>query len=214
MIKKFSELVALDVSASTSKKPVFTRDKATNKLRQTGTLDYLNWADCLVLLHENGAENVQFGNVRSEKDHPVFLLDGGVPFVRVYVDIDGDRRELDYPIIDGSKDIAMDKMAQSDVHNATQRAFVKCVAINWGLGLRLWQKQEDQEEKDKQIDVVEISNIYAIKERIERIITAKLQAGMEMEDVYSVLGLNQRAFNKLMVSFQNIDVLEQKLKSL
>lgn len=63
------------------------------------------------------------------------MIDGRAPFVRVYVEVDGDRRELDYPVIDGARDISMDKLVQSDIHNATQRGFVKCVAINWGLGL-------------------------------------------------------------------------------
>ena len=131
MIKSFVELSGMDLSSHVSKKPVFKKDKSSGQYKNVGELDYLNWADCLDLLHENGAERVTFGNVRSQHDdHPVFLLNGGIPFVRVFVEIDGDRRELDYPVIDGSNNVSMDKLTQGDVHNASQRAFVKAVAIN------------------------------------------------------------------------------------
>lgn len=70
--------------------------------------------------------------------------------------MDGDHRELDYPVIDGARDISMDKLVQSDIHNATQRGFVKCVAINWGLGLSLWQKEENEEGKRRKTEGVSV----------------------------------------------------------
>lgn len=215
MIKSFEELQALDLSKQVSKKPTFTRDKTTGKLKKTGELDYLNWADCLSLLHGNGAQDVKFGNVCSGKDHPVFLLNERLPFVRVFVEVDGERRELDYPVIDGSRDVDMEHLAQSDVHNATQRGFVKCVAINWGLGLSLWRKEDADADKSRtQQDLLESSSIYAIKERVERLITARLQGGMSMEDIYSMLGIRKSSFDKLMGYFDQINTLEQRLRSL
>lgn len=211
-IKTFGEMMDVSLADAVSKKPVFTRNKKTGELYQSGELDYLNWADCLALLHKHGAQQVSFGNVKSGADHPVFLLDGTLPFVRVFVEVDGDRRELDYPVIDGSRDIDMEKLVQSDVHNATQRAFVKCVAVNWGLGLSLWQKEEKNREEDKTAaDLVEISHILAVKDRVERMITQLLKGGMDMSDILSALGLRDAQFRKLMSYYDQLWLLEDKL---
>lgn len=211
-IKPFFELMGLDLSSDISKKPVFKKDQQTGKYKQVGELDYLNWADCLSLLYQNGAEKVLFGNVRSGADHPLFLINGVAPFVRVYVEVDGDRRELDFPVIDGSNDISMEKLKQSDIHNATQRGFVKCVAINWGLGLSLWQREDKEEEKRrKPSDDLEFHNIMAIKARVDRFITGKLQGGMSMDDILSCMNLSERDFKTYMGFFDRIAQFESRL---
>ena len=212
-IKSFSELMQLSLKESISKKPILKKEGGDWK--KIGELDYLSWPDCLWLLHQNGAEKVVYGNVRSGADHPLFLIDGRAPFVRVYVEVDGDRRELDYPVIDGPRDISMDKLVQSDIHNATQRGFVKCVAINWGLGLSLWQKEEKEDgNRRKPSDDLEFHNIMAIKERVNRFITSKLQGGMSMEDVLSGLQLSQAQFDTVMRYFAGIATFEQRLSRL
>lgn len=212
-IKSFSELMQLNLKEHISKKPILKKEGG--EWKKIGELDYLSWPDCLWLLHQNGAEKVVYGNVRSGADHPLFLIDGRAPFVRVYVEVDGDRRELDYPVIDGARDISMDKLVQSDIHNATQRGFVKCVAINWGLGLSLWQKEESEEGKRrKPSDDLEFHNIMAIKERVNRFITSKLQGGMSMEDVLSGLQLSQAQFSTVMKYFDGIATFEQRLSRL
>lgn len=212
-IKSFSELMQLNLKENISKKPILKKEGG--EWKKIGELDYLSWPDCLWLLHQNGAEKVVYGNVRSGADHPLFLIDGRAPFVRVYVEVDGDRRELDYPVIDGARDISMDKLVQSDIHNATQRGFVKCVAINWGLGLSLWQKEESEEGKRrKPSDDLEFHSIMAIKERVNRFITSKLQGGMSMEDVLSGLQLSQTQFSTVMKYFDGIATFEQRLSRL
>lgn len=212
-IKSFSELMQLNLKEHISKKPILKKEGG--EWKKIGELDYLSWPDCLWLLHQNGAEKVVYGNVRSGADHPLFLIDGRAPFVRVYVEVDGDRRELDYPVIDGARDISMDKLVQSDIHNATQRGFVKCVAINWGLGLSLWQKEENEEGKRrKPSDDLEFHSIIAIKERVNRFITSKLQGGMSMEDVLSGLQLSQAQFSTVMKYFDGIATFEQRLSRL
>ena len=212
-IKSFSELMQLNLKEHISKKPILKKEGG--EWKKIGELDYLSWPDCLWLLHQNGAEKVVYGNVRSGADHPLFLIDGRAPFVRVYVEVDGDRRELDYPVIDGARDISMDKLLQSDIHNATQRGFVKCVAINWGLGLSLWQKEENEEGKRrKPSDDLEFHSIMAIKERVNRFITSKLQGGMSMEDVLSGLQLSQAQFSTVMKYFDGIATFEQRLSRL
>lgn len=218
-IKPFNELVKVDLSGKTSKKPVFKKSPS-GKLDKCGELDYLSWADCLAALYENGAEKVSYGNVRSRDDHPLFLINNNVPFVRVYVEVDGDRKELDFPVIDGSKDIKMDFLAQSDVHNATQRGFVKCVAINWGLGLSLWMREEKSIEDAKTPgDDIFFHNAIAIKTRIEQMVTAKLQTGLSMDDIYSSLGegdikKGEKIYQLCIKALLNSVALEKKLKAL
>lgn len=213
-IKSFHELYQLELGSRVSKKPVFKYDKAQGKSVKTGQeLDYISWPDCLVLLYENGAEKVQYGNITNADGHSLFLSNGALPEVRVFVEVDGDRRELTYPVIDGTKDIPMDKIVQSDVHNATQRAFVKCVAVNWGLGLSLWQKEEKAKPTNP-VDDLSIHNIYAIKQRVEQLLTARLQNGLAMPDLLQILGLSKKRFDILMASFNDIAVLERKLREL
>lgn len=218
-IKPFGELVKVDLSGKTAKKPVFKK-AANGKLEKCGELDYLSWADCLAALYENGAEKVSYGNVRSNDNHPLFLINGEVPFVRVYVEVDGDRKELDFPVIDGSKDIKMDFLAQSDVHNATQRGFVKCVAINWGLGLSLWMKEEKSIEDTKTPgDDIFFHNAIAIKTRIEQMVTAKLQTGLSMDEIYSSIGSGdikkgEKIYSLCLNALLNSVALEKKLKAL
>jgi len=211
-IKSFNEMMKLDLLEHISKKPTFKKDKVTGAYVKSGELDYLNWADCLMLLHQNGAEKVLFGNVRSAQDHPLFLAIDKAPFVRAYVEIDGDRRELDYPVIDGSTDISMERLMQSDIHNATQRGFVKCVAINWGLGLSLWQKEDELPKSPK--DDLSIHNIYAIKERIERLLTSRLQDGIPQRDLLAAIGMSERNYKNTMDAIGNIALLEKKLREL
>lgn len=213
-IKSFNELSEIDLSQYISKKPVFKRQNG--ELRQVGELDYLNWADCLFCLHQNGAESVIYGNEKSALDHPVFLLNNALPYVRVYVEVDGERHELDYPVIDGSRDITMDKILQSDIQNATQRAFVKCVAVNWGLGLYLWQRAERNDaEENAKIDLVEVSSIPAIKERIQRKITSVMKRGMTEDEMLESMGLKKKIFDSIMDGyFRNISILESELDKL
>lgn len=219
-IKPFLELKNIDLTGKTSKKPVFKK-AASGRLEKAGELDYLSWADCLVLLYENGAENVVYGNIHDENNHPLFDKNKEYPFVRVFVEIDGDHREMDFPVIDGSKDIKMESLAQSDIHNATQRAFVKCVAINWGLGLSLWQKEEKNDEEMKTpADDIFFHNALQIKTRIEQLVTVKLQNGRTMEDIYAVLddgcGITkaQKRYSAILTALSNSVALEQKLKAI
>lgn len=219
-IKPFVELVNIDLSGKASKKPI-KKKMADGTYKEVGQLDYLSWADCLAAIYNNGAERVIYGNIHNTNDHPLFLMNGNHPFVRVFVEIDGDRRELDYPVIDGSKDIKMDILAQSDIHNATQRAFVKCVAINWGLGLSLWMKEEKAAEENKNPDDdIWFHNALRIKSRIEQIFTVKLQNGKSMEEIYAAFDKDgdpkkgEKTYSTIIKALQSAVVLEQKIKAL
>jgi hypothetical protein len=148
MIKNFSELLKVEIPIT--KKPIFKYDKVKQKTVQDGELDTISWVDTLRCLYENGAEKVTYENVINPKTGGLlFNDDNGCMHICVYVDVDGDRREIFYPLIDGTKVVPADKVTQSDIYNAKQRAFVKCVALNWGLGITVWKKSDAEEQAEK-----------------------------------------------------------------
>ncbi len=148
MIKNFSELSKVEIPIT--KKPIFRKDKVTDKSVQVGEIDTISWVDCLRYLYANGAEKVMYENIVNEKTGGLLFHDeNGCMHICVYVDIDGDRREIFYPLIDGTKVVPANKVTQSDIYNAKQRAFVKCVALNWGLGVDVWKKSDAEEQAEK-----------------------------------------------------------------
>lgn len=218
MIKNFTELYELDISEYISKKPTFKWNKNTQKFEKTGKdLDYINWADTVILLHKNGAETVKYGNLYSPAGHSVFLSEGGLPEVHIFVEIDGERREITYPVIDGANDISMEKIVQSDVHNASQRAMVKCVAINWGLGLKLWVKEDkelDYEKNKAKGEDLSAHSIYAIKKRVQEIYTAKLQLGLSVAQIAEKLGMPPEVVKAKFAAYEELADFEKRLISI
>lgn len=202
MLKSFKELYALNID-----------EYISSKGNQRLSFDYVSWSDMLYLLYENGAEKVIYGNLYAPNGHSLFLSQDRLPEVHVFVEIDGDRREITYPIIDGSRDIPMDKIAQSDVHNATQRAMVKCVSTNWGLGLKLWQK-EDRERGGKPAEDLSFHSLMAIKKRFQEEYTEKLKKQMSAEDIARGLGKTVDEVKVIFTYFEQLERFEEALKKL
>ena len=148
MIKSFNELYQVEVPIT--KKPTFAYNRATAKLEKAGEVDTLSWVDCLDCLYKNGAEKVIFENIPNANGGLLYKDENNAISIKIFVEIDGDRREIFYPVIDGMKDVSIEKVTQTDIYNAKQRAFVKCVAVNWGLGLKLWQKETTPEDTIKE----------------------------------------------------------------
>src|SRR6185437_12177435 len=106
--------------------------------------------NCIKLLYENGAEKVRYGMVKNENGYPCFYNQNGEsPFVSVWVEIDGERYEEDYPVVNGI--FAVSNPSQLDINRAKQRGFVKAVAVNTGLVLSLWIKEEEVINNDAEI---------------------------------------------------------------
>lgn len=140
MLKSWNELCALDV------KPFCKRRDG---------YDYLNWARCIDLLHKNGAEKVYFVPIQNE-------ITGGSLFesettfkdksgntnrcyeTRIEVHIDDDVYIMHSPVMNGTNPVKDNSMSQQRVWNSMTRSFVKCVAINTGLGFNLWLKEEER----------------------------------------------------------------------
>lgn len=118
-------------------------------------LTYLNWAKCIDLLHENGAEKVYWIPIPDEKTgsslrmaDAVFTDKSGNTNkcyeTRIRVVIDENVYEMQTPVMNGANPVKDNSMSQQRVWNSMCRAFVKCVAIHTGLGFNLWLKEEMQ----------------------------------------------------------------------
>jgi hypothetical protein len=118
-------------------------------------MTYLNWAKCIDLLHENGAENVYWVPIPDEKTgsslrmtDATFVDKNGVQNrcyeTRIKVVIDNLEFEMQSPVMNGSNPVKDNSMSQQRVWNSMCRSFVKGVAIYTGLGFDLWLKEEMQ----------------------------------------------------------------------
>lgn len=138
MLKPYSELIKVDV---------------TPYCEERDGMLYLNWAMCIKLLHDNGAEKVHWEPIQNEKTggslyftDVVFKDKNGVENrcyeTRIRVTIDDDIYEMQSPVMNGVNPVKDNSMSQQRVWNSMCRSFVKCVAINTGLGFHLWLKEE------------------------------------------------------------------------
>ena len=184
MLKSWNEMRQLDIS-----KYVKQRDKA----------DYLPWASCLKLLYENGAEKVEILPLTTENGSSLFMSDqvftdksgntNRCYEVRVNVVIDGRYYNISYPVMNGINAVRDNLMNQNAVHKAQMRAFVKCVAINTGLGFDLWLDDSDTEDCGEDLSK---HNIYAIRERMQIIYTKLVKRGMSTSEIAQKMGTSEQ----------------------
>ena len=184
MLKSWIEMYKLDIS-----KYVKQRDKA----------DYLPWASCLKLLYENGAEKVTFRPLVNENGSSLFMSEQSFANkkgdtnrcyeVRVEVFIDGNTYGISYPVMNGIIPVRDELMNQNAVHKAQMRAFVKCVAINTGLGFDLW-----ADDADLAPDTEDLSkhNIYAIRERMQQMYTKLVKRGLSTSEIAQKMGTSEQ----------------------
>ena len=211
MLKSWNEMRKLDIS-----KYVKKRDGA----------DYLPWANCLVLLYENGAEEVQFEALTNENGSSLFMSEPTFTDknkatnrcyeVRVRVAIDLGKAHskqfyMSYPVMNGIspvKDIAMN---QNAVHKAQMRAFVKCVAINTGLGFDLWRDDSDIENDAEDLTK---HSLWAIKDRMQIAYTNAIKKGMSTGDIAKAVNKTEDEVRLLFTYFDQLNRFEQELNAL
>lgn len=210
-IKPFNEMRKIDIS---------------KYVKQRDGFDYLNWAQCINLLHEHGAEKVYFTPLTNENGSSLFMSnlsfakdDKASPNrcyeVAVKVVIDDMEFVMRSPVMNGSNPVRDNSMSQQRVWNAQTRAFVKGVAIHTGLGFDLWCKSEQNEEDNapKEEDL-SVHKIMKIKERIFQLITDKLAQGSSMDDLAVVCGYQTRDEFELVLKthFAAIHNIEARLR--
>ena len=209
MLKPYSELRELDVMKYTEK-----RDE----------MDYLNWAKCIDLLHQNGAEKVYFEPLVNEAGSSLFMTTkefgddkGGKNQcyeVGVKVFVDTDEWIFRGPLMNGKNPVKDNSISQQRVWNCQTRLFVKCIAIHTGLGFQLWVKEEEAGEKENFSDDLYKHNIMLIKERVERLITVKLDGGLSKSDICKGLKVREDQFDIYMKQYAILDYLEKEIQKL
>ena len=120
MLKSYDELRKIDV---------------TPYCEERDNMKYLNWAKCIDLLHENGAEKVYFEPIPDEKtgsslrmSENVFTDKNGATNrcyeTRIKVVIDNDEYIMQSPVMNGSNPVKDNSMSQQRVWNSMCRSFV------------------------------------------------------------------------------------------
>lgn len=213
-LKPFNELVKVDVL------PYCDTRAAKDESGKTIKVPYLSWAKCAKLLHDNGAESVWYAPCQCPEtksylwpQHTVTNSKGRTTecwFVRVEIHIDDVNFAYDMPLLNGSLVVYEDTLNQLRINNALARAFVKGVAVRTGLGFDLWAEGDT----DDGTDDLSRHSIYAIKERLERLLTAKEQGGMSHRDVLAGLNLNDKQLATMIGWFDRLASLEKAVERL
>ena len=203
-LKSWDELRKVDISSHVDK-----RDG----------LDYLNWAKCIDLLHEHGAETVYFTPlVNAETGSSLFMTDrvfedkqkgtNSCYEVAVEIVIDDLKFTMRTPLMNGSNPVKDNSMSQQRVWNAQTRAFVKGVAIRTGLGFELWSKDFELNAED---DDLSKHDIFAIKERIQQEYTALIKKKLSTQDIAEKLDMTEDEVKVFFTYFDKIDRIEKKM---
>ena len=180
--KSFNEMMKVDVTPYVKK-----RDGE----------DYLPWAACKKLLHDNGAEEVMFWPVPGpdgstlRKSDAIFIDKNNVANrcyeVLVHIKVDSLEWETTYPVINGNNPVKDNSMSQLRVHNSVRRAFVKGVAERTGLGFGLWLDVDDLPEET---DDLGKHSLAKCKQRLMELVTAKINAGIPLNIMADRLGMD------------------------
>lgn len=139
MLKPYDEMRAIDVSP-------WCEDRDGFK--------YLNWARCIDLLRQNGAEKVYFEPIPNpQTGSSLYMTDrdfanksGNISRcyeTKIKVVVDDNEWIFQSPVLNGSNAVRDNSLDQLRVWTSMCRSFVKCIAIHTGLGFDLWLKEEE-----------------------------------------------------------------------
>ena len=207
MLKSFNEMRKIDVSPYVKK-----RDGA----------DYLPWATVVDLLHEHGAERVFYTPVYNENGSSLFMSEqtftdpkGNINRcyeVRIEVTVDDDTFIYSYPLLNGINPVKDNSLNQNVVFKAMARAFVKAIAIRYGLGFSLWSKEEIEDTSEGE-DLSKHS-LFAIKERFQQEYTRLIRKGMSTNEIAEALEMTTDEVKLHFSFFDSLDRFEKKMLKL
>lgn len=207
MLKSFAELRKLDVS---------------QYVKQRDGADYLPWATVVDLLHEQGAQRVFFSPISGGNGSSLFMSDqtftdskGNVNRcyeVRIRVVVDDDDFVYSYPLLNGINPVKDNSLNQNVVFKAMARAFVKAVALRYGLGFSLWSREEidspDEEDLAKH-------SLFAVKERFQQEYTRLIRdKRLTTKEIAEKCGMSEDEVRVLFTFFDQLDRFEKKMLAL
>lgn len=212
MIKSYEELRKIDVTPYTEE-----RDGAK----------YLNWAKCIDLLHDNGAEQAYFIPLTNERGSSLFMSENIFEVgsgsnkktnrcyeTRIEIHIDDKIYYMQSPVMNGANPVQDNSMTQQRVWNSMCRSFVKGVAIYTGLGFDLWLKNEENDTKNNIDDDLSKHDIFKIKERCQQVYTQKLKAGLSVKEIAEKLHKSEDEVKALFSYFDTLSNFERDLANI
>lgn len=220
MLKSFNEMLKVDVL------PFCDMRDAKDDSGRNIKVPYLNWAKCKKLLHDNGAEYVNFEPVVNENGSSLIMSE--IPFtdkngvinrcyeVRVKVYIDDKVYEGQYPLMNGSNPVKDNSMSQQRVWTAITRAFVKTVAMVTGLGFGLWCDFRDEADDAAPADEdLSRHSLAAIQERFKEEYTDVLKKkNLSSKEVADALEMSVDEVKAVFAQFDTLARFEAKLLTL
>ena len=214
-IKPYKEMRKIDVL------PYCEMREAKDDKGKTIKVPYLNWAKCIDLLYENGAEKVFFEPVTLPNGSSLIMSDAefedknGVKNrcyeVRVRITIDDLVFESQFPLMNGSNPVKDNSLTQQRVWNAQTRAFVKGVALRTGLGFELWLNDDTGKEQEEDLNS---HKIMKIKERMQQAYTKAIKKKMSTKDIADAIGMTEDEVKVVFTYFDQLDRFEKKLNAL
>lgn len=211
MLKSYDELRNIDVEPYCE-----LRDK----------IPYLNWAKCIELLHQNGAEKVYFLPCAAENGSSLIMTEQtftsgeGAKLktnrcyeTRIEVHIDDNVYYMQSPVMNGANPVQDNSMSQQRVWNSMCRSFVKAVAIYTGLGFSLWLKGENEEFKQEKSPEV-YHDIMKVRDRIFEKMTELQKSGLSSSDIAAKLGIDKDSLEINLKQYVQLARFEQSLMKL
>ena len=215
MLKPYAELRKIDVL------PFCEMREAKDDKGKLIKVPYLNWAKCVDLLYQYGAEKVFFEPCTLPNGSSLIMSDekfedkNGIVNrcyeVRVKITIDDLEFESQFPLMNGSNPVKDNSLTQQRVWNAQTRAFVKGVAMRTGLGFDLWINDDTGIDGEEDLSK---HKIMKIKERMQISYTKAIKKGMSTKDIADKLGMSEDEVKVVFTYFDQLDRFEKKLNAL
>jgi hypothetical protein len=207
MLKSFNEMRKIDV---------------TPYIKQRDGADYLPWATVVDLMHEHGAERVFFTPVYNDNGSSLFMSEqtftdnkGNINRcyeVRIAITVDDDDFVYSYPLLNGINPVKDNSLNQNVVFKAMARAFVKAIALRYGLGFSLWAKDEIEDTTESE-DLTK-HHLWAIKERFQQEYTRLIRKGMSTNEIAEALEMTTDEVKLHFSFFDSLDRFEKKMQKL
>ena len=191
-------------------------------VKQRDGADYLPWATVVDLMHEHGAEKVFFTPVYNENGSSLFMSEqtftdnkGNVNRcyeVRIEVTVDDDTFIYSYPLLNGINPVKDNSLNQNVVFKAMARAFVKAIALRYGLGFSLWARDEIEDTSES--GDLSKHQLWAIKERFQEEYTRLIKKGMTSGEIAQALEMTTDEVKLHFSFFDSLDRFEKKMQKL
>lgn len=206
--KSFNEMAKIDVSPY---------------VKQRDDVDYLGWAMCKKLLHDNGAEVVMFYPVPGEDGSTLrmsseaFADKNGVINrayeVLVHIKVDNIEWDIAYPVMNGNNPVKDNSMSQLRVHNAVRRAFVKGVAERIGLGFGLWLDEDDLPQEE--VEDLSKHSLMKCKQRMLELVTSTINdKKIPLDIIADRLGMDEETLRGKFTLYNELAKLEKAISEM